>query len=101
MSEPIFKAAPGRPEYKKHLLGERLTRGQAIKAACYECMGFYVDGVISCQIPECSLYLNNPVARRLSTSPTINKQHRGKGKPLDESDRTLISSEERLKEVGN
>jgi hypothetical protein len=34
--------AGGRVEYLKHLEGKRLTRGQAITAKCYECMGYFI-----------------------------------------------------------
>ncbi|MCX5812734.1 MAG: hypothetical protein NT178_09355 [Proteobacteria bacterium] len=50
------KRAQGRGELIRHLKGERLTRNQAIKAKCYDCMGGFNDGIYSCEIPECSLF---------------------------------------------
>ena len=48
--------AKGRKEYLKHKSGGRLTPKQAILARCYDCMGYYIDGRMDCQIPECPLY---------------------------------------------
>lgn len=50
----------GRNEWLKHRGGKKLTRNQAIKAKCYDCMGYYVDGKCDCKMPDCSLYLFNP-----------------------------------------
>lgn len=43
----------GRAEYIKHLEGKRLTRDQAIRAKCYECVGG--DDTRPCKISTCSL----------------------------------------------
>ena len=40
----------------KHLKGEKLTRDKAIKAKCYECMGYFVDGLHDCKVLSCLLY---------------------------------------------
>lgn len=40
----------------KHLSGQRLTATQAIKAKCYDCMGYYVDGRRDCKMPDCAIY---------------------------------------------
>ena len=48
--------AKGNKELKKHLLGDRLTRRQAMLAKCADCMGYYIDGRLDCQMPECALY---------------------------------------------
>jgi len=40
----------------KHLYGETLTRDQAIRAKCCDCMGYYQDGRIDCEISGCPLY---------------------------------------------
>jgi hypothetical protein len=52
----VGKAAKGRAEILKHLEGKRLTQRQAILAKCYDCMGYYADGKISCGIPDCPLF---------------------------------------------
>jgi len=36
--------------------GQPLTRGTAILAKCCECMGYYRDGRVDCQIVACPLY---------------------------------------------
>lgn len=43
----------GRAEYIKFLEGHRLTRAQAIKAKCYECVGG--EDTKPCTIPSCAL----------------------------------------------
>ncbi len=48
--------AKGRPELVKHAKGLRLTRKQSMLAKCYDCMGYYSDGVRDCEMPECPLY---------------------------------------------
>ncbi len=48
--------ARGNKEFKKHEMGDRLTQRQAILAKCADCVGFYVDGKVDCQMPDCPLY---------------------------------------------
>ncbi len=50
------KQAKGRKELIAHLEGKRLTLRQMILAKCYDCMGFFADGRVDCNIPECALY---------------------------------------------
>lgn len=50
------KQAKGRKELVAHLEGDRLTLRQMIRAKCYDCMGFFADGRVDCNIPECALY---------------------------------------------
>ena len=57
------KKAQGRKEIIKHLEGERLYRSEAIKAKCFDCMGNYFDGIVSCEIPACPLFPYNPYSR--------------------------------------
>lgn len=56
------KKVKGIAELQKHLKGERLTRGKAIMAKCYECMGYYMDGRQDCKCVTCPLYPYNPLA---------------------------------------
>ena len=49
-------AARGRSELIKHENGERLPRGQAIKAKCYDCCAGYTDGRRDCMMPDCPLH---------------------------------------------
>jgi len=48
--------ARGNKELKKHLSGEKLTQRQMILAKCAECMNYYADGKIDCEIPGCPPY---------------------------------------------
>ena len=50
------KQAKGRKELRSHLEGKRLTLRQMILAKCYDCMGYFADGKVDCNIPECALY---------------------------------------------
>ena len=57
--------ARGGKELRKRLGGGKLTQRQMILAKCYECMNGYVDGKVTCGIPECPLcplmpYKNTP-----------------------------------------
>lgn len=49
-------AAAGRAECIKLHRGEKVNIHQAVKARCYECMGYYSDGAKDCEMPECELY---------------------------------------------
>jgi len=48
--------AKGMTSYLAHLKGKTNTQRQAIEAYCYDCMGFYEDGIADCQNPKCPLY---------------------------------------------
>jgi hypothetical protein len=50
------KMAKGKKELIKYLEGGRLTLKQAVNARCYDCMGFYADGKVDCNMPHCSLH---------------------------------------------
>lgn len=52
--------AQGRNEYKRLLEGGRLTRGEQIKAKCYECCGGYADGAGDCGVSACPIYPSHP-----------------------------------------
>jgi hypothetical protein len=53
-------ASGGKTALLKHFNGERLTRAQAIKAKCCDCMGYNTDGRMDCRMPHCSLYPFRP-----------------------------------------
>ena len=52
------KGRSGKKLLIKYLTGGRLTRGQAIKAHCYDCDGMGQTG--KCDIETCSLYPFSP-----------------------------------------
>ena len=58
--KPTLPKARGNKEFKKYQMGDRLTQRQAILAKCADCMGFYFDGRIDCQLPDCPLYPYRP-----------------------------------------
>jgi hypothetical protein len=52
--------AQGKKEYLKFLRDEPLTLGEAIKAQCYQCMGYYQDGKEACTSILCPLTTHMP-----------------------------------------
>jgi len=46
----------GRTELLKHLNKESISKNEAIKAKCYDCMGYGIDGRIDCKVVTCPLY---------------------------------------------
>ncbi len=50
----------GKGEYLKFKRGEYCTQRELIRAKCYECMGFYTDGALDCQITGCPLHKFQP-----------------------------------------
>lgn len=46
----------GREFFRRHQRGKRNTPREAIWGKCYDCMGFYADGMVDCECPECPLY---------------------------------------------
>jgi hypothetical protein len=58
------KKAEGRSELLKHIKGVKLIRSEAIKAKCYDCMGYYADGVEDCKDNRCPLYKFHPYRQK-------------------------------------
>jgi hypothetical protein len=54
--QKMGKEGQGRSELIRHLKGEKLTRGEAILAECYDCTGWYTDGAKDCESPNCPFY---------------------------------------------
>jgi len=50
------KRSRGKNVLIKYLEGGKLTYKQATQAKCYECMGYCIDGLLDCEIPDCPLY---------------------------------------------
>ena len=48
--------ARGRKELLNHLNGGRLTIRQMVLAKCFDCMGYFADGKVDCEMPDCPLY---------------------------------------------
>lgn len=72
------KQAKGQKDLLNHLQGRRLTMQQAINAHCYDCVGFYADGKVDCQMTKCPLHnfmpYNEKRAKR-TTSRTASDAH--------------------------
>lgn len=55
------KQAQGKAFLLRHLRqGGKLTRKQAMLAACYMCVGYCIDGLKDCDIPYCPMYPFRP-----------------------------------------
>lgn len=52
----------------------KVTFKNAILAQCYECLGFYADGMQDCENTKCSLYTYMPY-RKLEPDLTWTKYH--------------------------
>ena len=50
------KRSKGKKELIKYLEGGKLTYKQAVQGKCFECMGYCIDGLLDCEIPDCPLY---------------------------------------------
>lgn len=70
----------GRKEFIAHLEGKSLSKAQAILAACYECMGWYMDGVEDCQMKSCPLHPYMPYNKDKTKRRTLSPDHVAKMK---------------------
>ena len=61
----------GKNQLKRHYKGDRLTQRQMIIAKCADCCGYYVDGRVSCEMPECPLFPHMPYKK---TAPQLNSE---------------------------
>ena len=48
--------ARGKKELIAHLKGEKIKRSAAMRAQCYQCMGYFTDGREECIIETCPMY---------------------------------------------
>lgn len=46
----------GRMQYDKYLAGVPITRTEAMRAKCYECMNGFTDGQQDCEVYSCPIY---------------------------------------------
>uniref|UniRef100_A0A6H1ZYS8 Uncharacterized protein n=1 Tax=viral metagenome TaxID=1070528 RepID=A0A6H1ZYS8_9ZZZZ len=80
---------PGVRLLVKYLYGERLSRGQAMAAKCADCMGYFSDGRVDCEIPECPMYPYMPYRAK--------KEKTKKGKVLSEEHKAKMKAGRLLK----
>lgn len=72
-----IKSSPrviGRKAYLKYLQGKKITRDEAIAAACYACMGHYRDGREDCKNGTCPIYPFSPSALYSPSQPPKTKE---------------------------
>jgi len=51
------KTAQGKREYIDYLkTRKKLTPRQAIRANCYQCAGYFIDGKMDCEVNDCPLH---------------------------------------------
>jgi len=72
----------GKNALLKYLRGETIHRSAAVKAKCFECCGYYADGRVDCENPDCPLYPFMP--------------YRGKSVEVEEVDIDEVAVEEEL-----
>jgi hypothetical protein len=56
----------GKTQLVRHLSGDMLTMGEAIKAKCCDCCGGYADGRFSCEDPACPLFNYMPHRKKIA-----------------------------------
>lgn len=66
-----IKEAPqstGKSMMIKSLKGEKLSASQAIKAHCFCCEGYFLQGREDCEVPTCALYPFMPYSSKKQKS---------------------------------
>jgi hypothetical protein len=74
---------PGKREWDAFIAEEELREGrclspkQLIRAYCYDCMGFFEDGVSDCNNVKCPLYAYMPANanKKKKNHPGASKEH--------------------------
>lgn len=54
------KRAPGRKEYLEILETGKTTYAKAVRALCYDCLGYCESGRIDCEFETCPLFPVSP-----------------------------------------
>gem|GEM_PF-1366578 len=81
------KRARGRKEILSYFRGDPPSPLRAIYAKCFDCMGFYADGVTSCEIATCPLFPFMPfnpnrTRKKRSLSPEARERSRERMKAV-------------------
>jgi hypothetical protein len=50
------KNGRGQKEFIKYISGEHINLRDAVYAKCYDCSGYYADGIADCGCKNCPLY---------------------------------------------
>lgn len=73
----------------------KLTMLLAIKAKCWDCMGYYTDGKIDCENFECPLYNWMPYAEYQPLTPWLKYNPKRVGKITWEASKRKMTDEQR------
>jgi hypothetical protein len=68
------KQRAGKREYIQFLKGEYISQGSRIKAKCYDCMGFFEDGAVSCCNTKCPLFARSPYREKFEQEEASSKE---------------------------
>ena len=71
-------------------------RSEAMLKKCHECCGYYEDGKIDCEVPDCPLYKWMPYRKQEPDLGWFQYNPRAKGKVLKEDTKREISDEQRI-----
>ena len=84
LEDPILKRVRDVIEHgaqaigKQHFIdlcyGDVLAASNMIRAYCYDCMGWYEDGIGDCGNIRCPLYFKMPYASTLLTMPALSRE---------------------------
>jgi hypothetical protein len=66
--------AIGQQQFIDLCYGDRLQTSDMIRAYCYDCMGFYEDGIEDCKNDKCPLYSKMPYNSVLSLVPALDRE---------------------------
>jgi hypothetical protein len=80
------KGARGKKELIKFFKGEKLTVRQALIAQCYQCLGYYADGIGDCECQMCSLYIYMPYNKNKQKKELTDEQKAKLTKQLHNDD---------------
>lgn len=84
--------AIGKQQFIDICYGDILQTSDMIRAYCYDCMGFYEDGIADCKNSRCPLYSKMPYNSTLSSTPALTR-----GKNRDVARNPLYPVSERLR----
>lgn len=83
--------AIGKQQFIDICYGDRLQTLDLIKAYCYDCMGFYEDGIGDCKNPRCPLYSKMPYNLVPHAVSQLRRGENRKRNPLYPVDKRLRS----------
>lgn len=92
------KRAKGGKELVGHIDGSMdLTPRQAMIAKCYDCMGYFADGMVDCKVKMCPLYAYMPYneegPKKKSRKPMSDEQRKAVAKRLGRARRKMAGTD--------